>query len=97
MGLFKKFGAGAKRVVLGRKHGTCRVSMRIMPSRVAAEYGAAGAAVGAPKIIGYDAEVSTRTQALEHDDASVDRRGSERFGTRFSCTAAESRLRRLRC
>ena len=71
MGLLKKFGPAAGPVLLGRNH--VQVPMRAMPDRVAAVYGAAGAAAGAPEITEYDAEVSIRKRAPVHVVANVDK------------------------
>ena len=71
MGLLKKFGPAAGPVLLGRNH--VQVPMRAMPGRVAAEYGAAGAAAGAPEIREFDAEVSIRKRAPVHVVTNVDK------------------------
>ena len=63
MGLFKRFGAAAGPVLLGRNHGTGRISMRQMPTRVAMEYAAAGAAAGAPIMKEFDVKVRSRKRA----------------------------------
>ncbi|CAL8465680.1 g5216 [Coccomyxa elongata] len=56
MGLFGKFGAALRNVVLGRKHGADPPSA--IPVKVAAAYKKAGAAAGAPKILDYNAEAT---------------------------------------
>jgi len=55
-----------------------------VPSRLAAEYPAAVAAELGSEISEHNAEVIIRKRAPEHDDASVDRRGSEVLGIRFA-------------
>lgn len=52
MGLFGKFGAALRNVVLGREHGADPPSAILV--KVAAAYKKAGAAAGAPKILDFD-------------------------------------------
>ena len=58
MGIYKKFGESPPPpeppVVLGRRHKTDPVHT---PGRVAAAYGSAGVAAGAPEILDFDVQI----------------------------------------
>ena len=69
MGLLKKFSASVRPVALGRRHGLDTTSA--LPDRVAAAYGRAGAAAGAPNIEEFDAEVRGGRKTLCYQSVNM--------------------------